>query len=198
MPWTDIEICNMALLHVAHTKFIAALDERSNEARVCNLAYEKARDSTLEAFPWPEATKYITLGLVEETPNHDWDYLYQYPDDCLYARRLVTANGRNEPNPPPFITGYSASGRVIYTSEADAVLEYTVRLEDPALFRQSLGDAISWYLAFLIAPGLAKEPKIANDCYKVWMAMVSKAETRAGNEQQQTDEPESEFIRSRA
>lgn len=121
MPLTDIQICNMALGHIGHighighTKFLSDLAERSSEANVVNNFYAQAVEMTLESYPWPEATKYGTLGLVEEDPNDDWDYLYQYPSDCLYARRIVTTNGRVEPIPPPFVTGYSESGRVIYT-----------------------------------------------------------------------------------
>lgn len=198
MALSDVQICNMALGHVGHTKFIESLSGRSNEASVLNMFYEDARDFTLESYPWPEATKYITLGLVSEDPNDDWDYMYQYPDDCVFARRIVTSLGRTDPNPPPFITGYSEDGRVIYTDEENAVLEYTMRLEDAGLFRPTLGQAISWYLGFLIAPGLAKEPKVANQCFQVWQAMVSRAEQRAGNEQQLAQEIDSEAIRSRA
>lgn len=198
MPLTDIQICNMALGHIGHTKFLADLAERSNEANVVNNFYSQAVEMTLESYPWPEATKYGTLGLVEEDPNDDWDYLYQYPSDCLYARRIVTMNGKVEPNPPPFITGYSESGRVIYTDEEDAVLEYTLRLEDPSLFRPTLGEAISWYLAFLIGPGLAKDQKLTQGCFQVWQAMTSRAQQRAGNEQQHSQEIDSEAIRSRS
>lgn len=198
MALTDIQICNMALGHIGHTKFIADLAERSNEASVCNLYYEQARDMTLEAYPWPEATKYGALGLVEEEPNDDWDYAYQVPSDCLAARRIVTSLGRQDPNPPPFLTGYAASGRLLYTDEAEATLEYTVRLEDPALFRPMLGEAISWYLAFLIAPGLAKQKGVADGCFKVWQMAIDRAQASAANEGQAPPEPDSEFIRSRS
>src|SRR5512146_1689119 len=103
MTLTDIQICNMALGHIGVTKFIAALTDRSNEANVCNLYYEQARDFVLEDLPWPFATRYISLGLVTDftalTIPHDWSYAYRYPSDCVFARRLVTTIGRTDPNP---------------------------------------------------------------------------------------------------
>lgn len=198
MPLTDVQICNMALGHIGHTQRIADLTERTVAAELCNLYYEQARDFTLESYPWPEATQYATLGLIDVGPNDDWDYRYQVPSDCVSVRRIVTDLGRVDPNPPPFMLGYSANGRVIYTDEADAVIEYTLRLEDTALFKMTLGEAISWYLAFLICPGLAKDPKQAQGCFQVWQAMLSRAQAVAGNEQQEVEEIESEAIRSRA
>ena len=202
MPLTDVAICNMALGHIGHTKFVANLEtERSLEAEVLNLYYQPARDFVLEDYPWPEATKYATLGLVADYTNvttpHDWNYSYRYPADCLFARRLVTLVGRVDPNPPPFRTGVDDVGRLIYTDQQDAVLEYTQLLTDPARFRTMLGQAISWYVAGLIAPSLARDRKQAEGCLKMYGIIKSMAAAQAGNEQQQSVEPESEFIRSR-
>lgn len=197
MPLSDVQICNMALLHIANTKFILSLSERNQAAQACSLVYEHSVEMTLEAYPWPEATKYATLNLIASNPNTDWDYEYQYPNDCLSVRRIVTDLGREDPNPPPYVTGNNGSTRVIYTNEAKAVIEYTLNLTDTALFRPTLAQAISWFIAFSIS-GVAKDKRISQYCYQVWQGMVSMAQARAGNEQQLHPDPESEFIRSRA
>lgn len=197
MPLTDVQIGNLALLHIANTKFILSMDERTQAAQTVSLVYEHAVEMTLEAYPWPEATKYATLGLIQADPNDDWDYEYQYPGDCLSVRRIVTTLGREDPNPPPYMTGNNGSTRVIYTDESPAVIEYTCNLTDTALFRPTLAQAISWFIAFSIS-GVAKDKRISQYCYQVWRSMVSMAEARAGNEQQLFPDQESEFIRSRA
>ncbi|MHB1098093.1 MAG: hypothetical protein ACYCZR_00935 [Burkholderiales bacterium] len=201
MAVTDVQICNMALGHLGHTKFIATLAERSLAANLCDLYYEPARDFALEDFPWPFATKYLTLGLVEDftddTNPHDWNYSYRYPDDCVFARRLVTSLGRTNPTPPPFKVGADAQGRLIYTDEADAVLEYTKLVTDTNLFPSVFAVATSWYLASLIAPGLAKDRKQAMGALQVYEVLKSQAQAQQLNEQQQSVEPESEFIRAR-
>lgn len=197
MALTDVQICNMALGHLAHTKFIAALNERSLAANLCDLYFEPARDFVLEDFPWPFATAYGTLALVGEDPNDDWDFSYRYPSGCLFARRLVTSLGRRDPNPPPFRIASDAQGRLIYTNQETAVLEYTKLVTDTNLWPAVFGMALSWYLAGLIAPGLAKDRKQALAALQVYEVIKRQAEAQQLNEQQQTVEPDSEMIRAR-
>lgn len=192
------QICNMALSHVGHTQFIDSLEnERSNEASVCNLHYVPSRDFVLQVFPWPEATKYATLGLVEETPNDDWLFSYRYPSDCLFVRRVSTVLGRATPDPPPFITAADDIGRVIYTNQENAKIEYTKRLVDTAQFSESLTQALAWYLAAMICPGLSKQPKQADYAMRMFVVFSGMARSTSLNEQQQQAEPESEFMRAR-
>jgi hypothetical protein len=199
MATSEEEICNMALGHIGHTQFIDDLEtEQTAEVEVCNTYYKQARDFVLEAFPWPEATKYTVLGLVENDPNCDWKYSYRYPDDCIFARRIVTAMGRNDPNPPPFLSAADDTGRVIYTNQENAEIEYTKKLEDVTQFRPTLTMALSWYLGALICPGLARDKSQADRAMQMYVLVISQAHARALNEQQQTPEPDSEFIRARA
>lgn len=201
MPLTDVQICNMALGHIGHTKFISSRTERSTEVSVLNVYYDQSRDFIQELFPWDFAKKTAALGLVtdftHETDPHDWDFAYRYPADCVFACRIVTANGRANPNPPPFKIGSDNAGRLIFTDQDDAILEYTRRVEDPALFPAAFGELQSWWLAGLIAPGLAKDKKMTQGCLQMFEALKGVAEARSGNEQQQTPEPDSEFIRAR-
>lgn len=193
------QICNMALAHIGHTIFIDSLEtEQSTEAEVCNLFYEPARDFVLEDFPWPEATKYAALGLVEEEPNDDWLFSYRYPDDCHFVRRISTPLGRTTPEPSQFKIGADDTGKLIYCNDDDAVIEYTKHLTDVAQFRPTFTLALSWYMAALICPGLSKNPKQADRCMQMYAITKSTAQARALNEQQEAPEPESEFIRARA
>lgn len=198
MALTDIDICNMALVHLGQTKFIAALTERSPAASLCNQLYPQARNFALEDFPWGFANKYAVLGLVEEDPNDDWDYSYRYPSDCVAVRRIVTALGRSDPKPPPFEIGGDDAGRLIYTDEADATIRYTRLVEDANLYPAVFGEAVSWWLAGLMAPGLAKDQKHAQAAFQMYGIIKGQAQAQQLNEQQQTDEPDSEFIRARA
>lgn len=202
MPLTDVQICNMALGHVGHSKFIAALTERSNEVSVLNQYYTNSRDFLLESYPWPFAKKTAVLGLVTDNTTvatlHEWTYIYRYPSDCLYARYLLTANGRAETNPPQFEIQSDDVGRLIGTHQEDAVLVYTRRVTDPSIFTYSFGEALSWFLAAEIANSLGKDKKVAQMCLQMFEAMKPWAEARSGNEQQAEPEQDSEFIRARA
>lgn len=197
MALTDVMICNLALGHLGQTKFIASLDDRSLAANLCTQYYEQSRNFALEDFPWPFANKYAAIGLIEEDPNDDWRYSYRYPSDCLAVRRIVTSLGRLETAPPPFEVGGDAAGRLIYTNQESAVIRYTRLVEDTNLYPAVFGEAVSWWLAGLMAPGLAKDRKQAQVAFQMYGLVKEQAEAQQLNEQQQTTEPDSEFIRAR-
>lgn len=202
MAMTDIQLCNMALGHVGVAQTIANLEtERSNEADRCTLYLAQAKESTLEDFAWPEATAYATLGLVTDNSQvstpYDWLYAYRYPSDCVHVRRIVTVLGRGDPNPPPFHIGSDSSGKLVWTNQATAVIEYTKRLDDVNLFSMLLAEAVSWRLASFIAPSLSRIKGMAGSALQMYGLVLARAQVKAGNEQQQSPEPESEFTRAR-
>lgn len=201
MAMTRVQIANMALGHVGSSQLINQLTELTTEAQQCNLYLDQAVETTLEDFPWPLATQYVSPGLVTDNSNvttpYDWLYAYRYPTDCLHVRRIVTALGRQETAPPPWRPGLDAQGRLIWTDVQDMLIEYTQRVTDVNLFSPLFVDAVAWRLAAYIAPSLSRAPKMRETCYAVYLTMLAKAKVQAGNEQQQHDQVESEFIRAR-
>lgn len=202
MAYTNTQIANMALGHVGVSEEIADLEtEDSIAADKCNLFLTQSVESTLESFSWPEATKYETLGLVEDfsdvTTAHDWNYSYRYPSDCLMVRRIVTVLARVDPDPPAYRVGSDDTARLIYTDEEDAVIEYTKRITDPNFFTSLLAEAISWRLAAFIAPSLTRVKGIQQTAMTTFVAVVNMAKVRSANEQQHPVPPESDFIRAR-
>lgn len=197
MPTTEVKICNIALGRIGNSQQIQSLTEDSNEAKVCKLFYESVRDSVLEDFTWPFAQKYVSLGLIEEEPNLDWGFKYQYPSDCIHAIRIL--NGASRVNPPlvPFQIGNDASGLVLYTDQEDAILQYTMRFTDPVRFSPTFADATSWRMAYEIAMPLAVKETIRNTAWQLYRAAIAKAESNAANEAEYDLAPESEFIRGR-
>lgn len=202
------QVCNRALSHIGITKLLVNLDTEDNvEAEQCRLAYADEVDAVLRKFPWPWATKYATLALVDgddETPvNDDWQYAYRKPTDCVFARRLL--DGQNlrrtvDYEPPPFREGVDNAGKLVYANLADAVLEYTFRpscaaLAGDALFR----DALSWKIAAILAPALARNKVTAADCLAVYDRKITEAAFLAAREKQDNGDPfgDAEWIRGR-
>lgn len=126
----QVSIANMSLAHAAVGKTIASLTEKSQEARLCALFYDTAKDQVLEAFAWPFATLTASLQLVQQQPTSEWGYSYRLPDDCLAARRLLNGsiNAAPFPNlfdipqtyPVPLARQLTAQSRIPYRIMADA------------------------------------------------------------------------------
>jgi len=190
----------MALGHLGIGKQIASLTEKSAEAAACNRFYEQSRDEVLRDFPWPFATKILALGLIEEDPNDEWDFSYRYPSDCMNFRRILSGT-RNDSRQTrvSYRLANDVSGRLIYTDEEDAVGEYTEHVTDTALFPPDFVSTVSMILAAYIAPGLtAGDPfKMGERAIKLYEYQRNKAQGNATNEEQNEEQPDSEFIRER-
>lgn len=200
MP-TPAEICNLALSHVGVGKEIANLDtEKSEEAKACRRFFKTARRATLRDFEWPAATKFVTLGLVTANPTSEWQYSYQVPSDCLHFRRILSGR-RNDTRQSrvPYRLVYGLAGQEVYTDRTSAQAEYTVDVEDSTRFPDDLAIALSYRLAVYIAPRLTGgDPfKLGDKAMQMYMAEVSRAKATAVNEEQEEEDPDSEFVRGR-
>lgn len=199
---TKTQIVNLALQRIGCSQFVANADsEDSTEARAARLAFDDERDYALRSFPWPFATAYATLGLVAGSSssrvNYDWTFAYRHPPDCLEARRIVTPNGRKETVPPAFRIGRDSQGRLIYTDQEQAQLEYTIRIADAVEFDALFVSALAWRLAHVLAPALSRIEGKTEDALKMFLFDLSRAEAGAMNEGQSDEPPEAEWIRAR-
>ena len=200
------ELLNLSLLKLGSSAGIVDINEATRQAYTGRQVYDHVLRATLRTFPWPFATKYDDMTLVggsEDTPvNGDWQYSYRWPDDCLFVRRIVPATqvGRAfDPNPIPFRIGRDGDGLLIYTDvvEDDAVMEYTT-LDCDALFMDDLFvDALTWRIASYMAPALARDDKLANKCFAMYLQTINLATVVSSREGQVEKPGEAEWIRDR-
>lgn len=206
-----LEVINKALGHLGITQVVQDLEEETREMQTADVYYEDDLAATLRSFPWGFATKYLALTLLDgeagDPINEDWTFMYRYPVDCLMARRLVRdGTGRSfDADPPPFREGRGEiaedeQGKVLYSNFEDAILEYTsgesgVECLGDSLFKE----AVSWRLAWHMAPGLGRDKKQADACYAMHVRTLKIAEAYAANEQQQEQnvDGEASWIRNR-
>lgn len=196
------QIGNIMLARIGSAKQVANVEtEQRVEARTIRLFFEDDRKFVLRGFPWPFATSYATLNLVSGSStspvNYDWIYAYRMPSDCLYVRRIVTVNGRKETNPPPFRVGRDEQGKLIYTNETDAQIEYTADVDDPEEFDPLFVSAFAWKIGAGCAPSLSRVKDMAETCMQMYLVDLSHAQSRALNEGQQEAPIEAEIIRAR-
>ena len=86
---SQLGIVNMAISHLGSAKEVAILEvEKSQEASAARRFYDESLEATLSDFPWPFATRFAALALVEESPTTEWAYSYRYPTDCYYLRKI--------------------------------------------------------------------------------------------------------------
>ena len=198
---SDTEICNLALSHLGIGKEIASLEtEKSQEAASCRRFYTTALDATLRDYPWAFATKIATLALVEEEPNDEWLYSYRYPTDCLFIKRILSGLKEDTRQSRVVYRVLSDSaGKLIYTNYENADMEYTYRVTDSNIYPSDFTLALSFRLAYYIAPQItAGDPfKLRSEVMQAYMLELGKARSNNNNEEQDAEDQESEFIRAR-
>ena len=99
----------------------------------------------------------------------------------------------------PYKLGKDEQGKLIYTDQKDAKIDYTARVNDPERYSSDFILALSFRLAAYIAPRLTGgDPfKLGDRAMKMYLFEISRAESSDLNEQQDEEEPESEFTRER-
>lgn len=202
MPSTTVRIKNLALAHIGHSIFIDDDNEAGNEPDVLNVLFDDALAVVLEDFWWSFARRFETLGLVtdfteEETPQK-WNYAYRYPVNVVTIRGIVTGARELETDPAEWEVGSDATGRLIYTNQEECIVEVTALITDATLYPSMFSMALSWYLAFLIVPALAKDKSIAGQMLNMYNAAMMTAEAKDANESHYSPtHQESESIRAR-
>lgn len=210
-----VAICNMALGNAGVSRFIMDINEKSNEAIICNKYLDSVRDICLSDFPWNFAMRYHLLQLQAAPPVTQFLNRYAYPNDCVVARFLSPQNTATTPPPGynyapgiiemlcdkiPFevVEDEANGGLAIETDLQNAVLAYTARITTVALWSAKFIDAFTWLLTTKIAPALSSDGasyvKAAGDAYA--MAILSAGASNL-NESGQSGPRESEFLTAR-
>lgn len=197
---SKIEICNMALGNAGISKSIASIDEASNEARACKTYYDQAIKEVLRALPWPFATGFVQLALVEEQPNANWYYSYRYPSDCAAVRRVIPYDVAVDDNyRDPFVIASDPSGRLIFSNQVTAMAEITKMISDPLLFDEGFINSMSWLLAKKVAPQLTGNnySKVLDRVERGYAMALSSAGASAMNEGDVSTAPYCETMAAR-
>lgn len=194
-------ISNLAISHLGVSKEISNFDtERSPEASACRRFYPLALGATLRDFPWSFAETIQALALIEEDPNDEWAFAYRYPSDCKNFRRILSGV-RNDTRQSrvPYLIGKDSAGKVIYTDKELAEGKYTAFVDDPDRYPEDFTLALSFRLAAYLSPRITGgDPfKMGERAIKFYEYEITKAEAANVNEQQDDEEPESEFTRVR-
>jgi hypothetical protein len=191
----------MALSHLGIDGEIAnVLTEKSPEANACRRFYSNSLAVVLGEFPWPFATRFATLELVEEDPTDEWAYSYRYPSGCLYIHRILSGIREDyQGSRVEFRISSDATGLLILTDQEDAQVEYGADITDTALFPADFNEALSYRIAASIAPRLTGgDPfKLGDKAMQMYRMTMAAAKAGSVNEEQLAVPVDSEFVRVR-
>lgn len=201
MGTTKLNIWNLALGHLGISTKIQSEIEDSKEAEACRRFYDQVLAEVLGDFPWPFAAKIEALAKVADDPVDEWGYSYRYPAGALRLRSIPNESSRIETSAlrvPYRILG-DATGGLIYTDQVDARIEYTSLITDPTRYPADFAQALSLYLARMIAPSVTSPDRGTawGELLKLYLWRLATARSNALNEEQGDLAPDSEFIRAR-
>lgn len=140
-----IEICNLSLSRIGQGS-INSLTEASPQAQICNLLYANCRDALLREFPWNFATKNMLLAEVTQTVP-GWTYVYQYPPQALWVRKVFSAGSADTEIPSEYEVVSTGTEKFICCDVYEAYAKCTIKLHDPALFDPLFVEALTYKLA---------------------------------------------------
>lgn len=194
--------------------------EGSAQADHCAKFYPIARDSLLEMYEWNWATTRDTLAPLDVTPPGRWRYVYACPSDMLKALnvfppdQLISVDpisGQQTTNSLMIGGGRDYDGRyiasqsqdfeletlkstgvkVIYTNQQSAVLRYTRRVIDTALFSPLFSDTLGWLLGGYLAGPVIKGQssiKVAASCMQMAQFVMAQAKNADASQRESRDE----------
>jgi len=207
---SEVGVCNLGVNHINAYPF-ESFEDRQKEARQCKLIYESLRDEVLAAFDWSFARKRATLSLNGDSVD-DWDYVYQWPIDCLEPRKISTATGYGTSTVYNDSTGLydtvgevefeigansSLNERAIMTDQEGAVLIYTAKVTDANMFSPTFVTAFSYRIAAALAVSVKGDQRLKETMYNLYLRHIGSAQAGNANAGFKKPDNSSSFTRAR-
>jgi hypothetical protein len=204
---SPVDICNLALAAIGTRSKIADLAEGSTEADACATQYDASLEAVLQSAHWNFARKQIALTLLKDAtadPPDDvpqpWMYEYAYPSDCVQGRYIMP-DMQTQPATVPgaasaplwvgpqvkFLVSSDVDSRgnpnkVILCNQASAILVYTSRIKNVALFDGQFVLALANYLGARICMQLTGDKQKMEMAFNLADRITRNAQASNGNE----------------
>lgn len=176
--YSEVGLANLALQMLGRGKFVTALDEDSQAARVMRLQMPYARDAVLRSYPWKFAQARAALPADETAPAFEWAYSYTLPSDCVLMHTIFNGDDLE----------WRVEGRkVLCNVSAPLYIKYTARVTDLAQSDPLFFQALAARLASDTAVTLTENSGKAQDLWQVYQAKLREA--RAMDSQEGQAEP---------
>ena len=154
---TETSICNMSLAKLGAKKIPVGQtvdDSATLEAVQCRVHYEQTRNSLLRSYWWRFASARVEL-VVTDTPDFEWDYAFDLPDDFLAMKSIYENRFSNEN-----IRSYALEGKKLLTNESEMFIRYIKKVADVAEFDSLFVEVFVLQLALKLTSLAGATPKI--------------------------------------
>jgi len=164
--YSEVSLANLALQYLGRGKFITAIDEDSQAARVMRHHLPYARDAVLRSYLWKFAQRRASLPANATAPAFEWAYAYDLPDDCLLLHTVFEANGME----------WKVENRqVLCNISAPLPVKYTARVTDLASSDSLFFQALAARLASDSAVTITENSGKAQDMWQIYQAKLREA-----------------------
>lgn len=181
-----VSIWNLALQVVGVRGRVAAENEKTKEAEICQDWYEPIRDQILCAAYWGSARAVATLPLLSERdfnltwqatdPEEPWAFLYGVPKDFLYPRFLTDFTN--------FTMTNQGEARAVLANTYAGNMVYTKRQTNVSIWEEDLYLAVVHGLASAIGEPLSGKRLKVERAIAIANEILLKAQLNTANEQQ--------------
>ena len=192
MATDNVQIANMAL-DLIGSRYIAAMNEASKEARACNRNYDLSRKAVLRDHPWNFATKRVALDTADGTPPvFGYENRFALPSDFIRVHTIYYTDGTVVDQ-----GSYKIEAGFILTDESVLWLRYVYDLQtttafDP-LFDEALAAYLAWKISYLISASESRQQQL----YQAYLVQIQKAKFTDTVEEPSRQFDDDEWIRSR-
>lgn len=188
---SKVDICNMALTNLGSKQTIQDLAaDTSTEARTCNLHYDQALLTVLEAANWSFATTTGTSALLSATAPADWSYMYAWPALAVRIIEIVNGFAGRTSRPLKFKKTIYNGQKVLLTDTSSPTWRYVFENTDPTLYSAAFIDALSAQLAARIAMPLTRKLDLRAKALADYYKLVGVASAQDANESTINTEPD--------
>ncbi|MDR3349759.1 MAG: hypothetical protein LBO03_09250 [Acidaminococcales bacterium] len=167
-----------------------SFDDNTEEAYQCRRMYDFCREALLRQCPWAFARRIAPLALTNHT-SPLWGFLYAYPADCVFVRRVFGGKGpaavfesRQEGSMGRGWDVFSVSEaeKVIAANIPAAHLDYTHDVKDAGLFPPDFVAALYYYLAAELSMSLAADANLKQLNFQLMQSALREGMKQNGNE----------------
>ena len=193
---SKIDICNLALAHLGQ-EGISSLTQDDERARRIHLFYDPVNAEVLRTHNWAFALVREPLVLLEDPSAPAYPYLYQYPADGLFVRKVFAGDSGRKPFEFKEVYRRRVNQRAIQTPAPQAVAEYTRDVQDATQFDSAFVKAFSLALAADLALTLTGDEALSRLLLTRYAQSLQEARRSNMSEGFQIPPAESAFMEAR-